>query len=282
MIPSYGKIYRIGHKDIRRLFEGPVAIQEKIDGSQFSAMVDEDGVLHCRSKNEPLSLTDPPKLFAPAVEHICKISKYMVWGWIYRFETLNRPKHNALAYDRVPMGNLVLIDALDDSSSNVELPDVAARLDVEPVQEFYYGLASMADLPHYLDLKPQLGGSMIEGVVIKNYALGLKGKYVAPRFQEVMRKRPPKVPRASIVDALSRKYLSEARWDKAVAHLREAGTLTESVQDIGTLIKEVQRDIIEECGDEIREELFQHHAKDLRNGWIQGLPDWYKARVFER
>lgn len=281
MIPSYGKIYSVGHRDLHRLFDGEVTVQEKIDGSQFSAMKDGQGELHCRSKNEPIDLGSPQKLFGPAVHYLQSARHYMISGWIYRFETLNRPKHNVLTYERVPKGNLVLIDCWD-GFDNVDLCYVAEQLDVEPVQQLFRGRCSEADLPSFLEAKPMLGGSMIEGIVIKNYVLGLKAKHVAPRFQEIASSRPARAPKESIVEQLGRKYCSEARWEKAIAHLRDSGTLTESVSDIGPLIKEIQRDVLEECGADIREELFNHYAKDLRNAWISGFPEWYKRRAFER
>jgi ATP-dependent RNA circularization protein (DNA/RNA ligase family) len=36
MILSYPSIYALGHRAIRELFDGPVVVEEKIDGSQFS------------------------------------------------------------------------------------------------------------------------------------------------------------------------------------------------------------------------------------------------------
>ena len=79
---------------------------------------------------------------------------------------------------------------------------------------------------------------------------------------------------------MGRKYCSEARWEKAIAHLREAGAigLEPANSDIGKVIKEVQRDILEECGEDIRRELFDGFAKDLRGAWIAGLPEWYQRK----
>ena len=275
MIIDYGKIYAIGHRDLAQIFDGPVTVQEKIDGSQFSAMVGGDGVLHCRSKGGPLDVEEDSQkgLFAPSIRHLLSVQDRLVIGAVYRFEAMARPKHNVLAYERVPAGNLVLYDGPGD------LTELAAALGVEAVQTLFIGLGSEADLPKFLAAKPQLGGAMVEGVVVKNYALGLKGKLVAPRFQEIMHNRPARAPKESPVIDLGRKYCSEARWEKAVAHLRDAGKLTETHADIGPLIKEVIRDILEECGPDIKNELFEAFAKDLRGGWIQGLPQWYQKRV---
>src|SRR3990172_1111217 len=281
LISDYGKIPHVGHRDLRQLFDGEVVVQEKIDGSQFSAYLDERGELHVRSKGAPLDLEkDGAKgLFSASIQHLLRVKENMLQGMVFRFEALSRPKHNVLAYERVPAGNLVLYDVYQDGEP-VDIGYVAEQLEVEPVQTVYVGPCSEADLSGFLAAKPQLGGAMIEGVVIKNYAFGLKGKFVAPRFQEIMHNRPPRAPRESPVVDLGRKYCSEARWEKAIAHLRDAGKIGPEAanSDIGLIIREVQRDVIEECGDEIRQELFTAYAKELRGAWISGLPEWYVRR----
>lgn len=282
MISDYGKVYTVGHRDIRRLFDGPVVVQEKIDGSQFSATVDSAGQLYCRSKSRFLShVADGEKgLFAPSIQHLLTVKDKMVPFGVYRFEAVSRPKHNVLAYERVPAGNLVLYDLKFNNvldAGHEMLEEQAEELGVEPVQEIYIGETSESALADHLIAKPMLGGAMMEGVVIKNYALGLKGKLVAPRFQEIMHSRPPKTPRESPVTDLGRKYCSEARWEKAIAHLREAGAIgpEPARSDVGVIIKEVQRDVLEECGADIRNELFTAYAKSLRGEWIKGFPEWY-------
>ncbi len=283
MIPEYGKINTVGHRDLRQLFDGPVIVQEKIDGSQFSAMVDLGGVLHCRSKGAEIDPNgDKHGQFSLSIAHIKAVRNKMLLGAIYRFEAMSRPKHNVLAYERVPAGNLVLYD-VHQSGGYYSLDDlrfVGDELGVECVQEVGRGELTESALPTLLQAKPQLGGAMIEGVVIKNYALGLKGKFVAPRFQEIMHNRPAKLPKESPVADIGRKYCSEARWEKAISHLRDEGKIGPECEnkDIGLVIREVQRDILEECGEEIRQELFSAYAKELRGAWIQGLPDWYVRR----
>jgi hypothetical protein len=282
MISDYGKVYTVGHRDIRRLFDGPVVVQEKIDGSQFSAMCTDIGVLIVRSKGNYLDpVIDREKgLFAPSIRHLITVKDKMVPFGVYRFEAISRPKHNVLAYERVPAGNLVLYDLKFNNvldAGHEMLEEQAEELGVEPVQEIYIGETSESALADYLIAKPMLGGAMMEGIVIKNYVLGLKGKLVAPRFQEIMHGRPPKTPRESPITDLGRKYCSEARWEKAIAHLREAGAIgpEPARSDVGLIIKEVQRDVIEEYGADIRDELFTAYAKSLRGEWIKGLPEWY-------
>jgi len=54
MINSYPKIYNLGHRAVREIFEEAVIFQEKVDGSQISFMVDDTGMPHARSKRQTL------------------------------------------------------------------------------------------------------------------------------------------------------------------------------------------------------------------------------------
>jgi len=48
---SYPKVYNLGHAAIVHLFDEPVTVEEKVDGSQFSfALI--DGELSARSKGK--------------------------------------------------------------------------------------------------------------------------------------------------------------------------------------------------------------------------------------
>lgn len=102
MIPAYGKIHALGHLRIRELLSGLVVVQEKVDGSQFSFAMLEDG-LHCWSKGREIFLDAPDKMFAAGVDYVKSIQDLLVPGYIYRAEYLRIPKHNALSYSRIPV-----------------------------------------------------------------------------------------------------------------------------------------------------------------------------------
>ena len=68
------------------------------------------------------------------------------------------------------------------------------------------------------------------------------------------------------------RYKTPARWEKAIQHLRDDGTLTNSPRDIGLLIKEVRKDIQEECQSEIKEILFRWAWKQVCSKFTGGLP----------
>ena len=52
---SYPSVLNLGHKDAAALFTVPLIVQEKIDGSQFSFCVDENGDLHIRSHHNSIN-----------------------------------------------------------------------------------------------------------------------------------------------------------------------------------------------------------------------------------
>lgn len=84
------------------------------------------------------------------------------------------------------------------------------------------------------------------------------------------------------MEVLTSKYRSESRWNKAIQHLAEEGRLDNSMRDMPALIAEVKRDTMEECRDEIKEDLFKWAEPKLQRGLVRGLPDWYKYKLAER
>ena len=104
---SYPSIYALGHAAVAELLLDPVVAEEKIDGSQYS-FGRFSGALKVRSKGKQMIVESPEKIFRKAVEYVATLD--LRDGWTYRGEVLDKPKHNALAYDRVPKGNVILFD----------------------------------------------------------------------------------------------------------------------------------------------------------------------------
>ena len=289
-IHSYPTVFALGHKAIADIFTGPVTLEEKIDGSQFSFGVIE-GELECRSKGKQMFLEAPEKMFDKAIVSIRELAPALHPDWVYRCEYLVKPKHNALAYDRVPRHNLILYDigtGLEQYMTTEEKKAEATRLDLECVPCFYRGTVDSFEMfQEFLQRVSVLGGCNIEGVVVKNYALFTlekkvaMGKYVSEAFKEVAsgewKKSNPTS--ADFIGQVVDKYRAPARWNKAIQHLREAGTLEGSPRDIGNLIKEVPNDILKECEDEIKDVLFAHFWPSIRRGVVAGLPEWYKEEL---
>ena len=287
---SYPKIFALGHRMVAELLLDPVLVEEKIDGSQFS-FGRFDGGLKCRSKGAQLNVDVPERMFERAVEVARSLDLHD--GWTYRAEYLQKPKHNSLVYDRTPQNNIILFDINTGEEEYLSYEDKrgeANRIGLETVPLLYSGLVfSPQDILSFLDRVSVLGGQKVEGVVIKNYSRfgpdkkALMGKYVSEAFKEVHGKewRENNPTSGDIIQRLILSLRTPARWAKAVQHLRERGEITDSPKDIGPLIKEVQRDIQEECADEIRDALYVHAVGHIRRGVTGGLPEWYKEELLK-
>lgn len=294
MLSSYGSPLALGHKKLEHLWDGEIYIQEKIDGSQFSFGL-RDGEVYCRSRRQPLDTENPSGMFQKGILHVLQNSEHLREGWTYRGEFLGKPKHNTMAYDRVPEGNIILFDVDMGDQDYVRpgtLGDIARMLGIEccPMLLSSNQTWPVEELQSFLKYTSCLGGGPVEGIVIKNYGQFdergkvLMAKLVSADFQEKhgkdWKKRNPT--KKDIITSLIEQYATEARWAKAVQHLAESGKLEHSPRDIGLLIREVPEDILAEHGDEIRDALFKAFIKDLRRGWTRGLPEWYKRELLEQ
>ncbi len=288
---SYPSIFALGHRAVAELTKHEVYVQEKVDGSQFSFGVF-DGEIRVRSKGAEMYPEAPEKMFQKAVDTVKRLSSSLIDGYTYRGEYLSKPRHNALAYDRVPEGNIILFDVTAKDGTFLEPLEVtheAERLGLEVVRTFYTGIVTLEKIRELLDETSCLGGQKIEGVVLKpvGYSLFgvdkkvLMGKFVSEAFKEVhnatWKKDNPS--QGDVVQLLIESYRQPARWAKAVQHLREAGTLQESPKDIGNLIKEVQDDVYKEEADEIKQRLFSHFYPQIKRALTAGLPEWYKESL---
>ena len=288
---SYPSIYSLGHAAVRDIFTAPVRVEEKVDGSQFSAGRF-GGVLRCRSKGATIDPNYPEAMFKEAVEVVSELD--LRDGWTYRFEYLRHPKHNVLQYSRVPKNYLVLFDINTGYEEYLPYNEMLAegeRLGLEVVPLLYFGMVESAEqLKSFLDRESFLGGVKVEGIVIKSTSLYgpdkklLMAKFVREDFKEAhaVEWKQKKVSQGDIILRIADAYRTEARWMKAVQHLREAGKLEGSPRDIGLLIEEVRRDIEKECRDEIEAILWKWAWPDVSRLVTRGLPEWYKNFLLER
>jgi ATP-dependent RNA circularization protein (DNA/RNA ligase family) len=289
-IGSYSSIYNLGHRALGELFDGPVVIEEKVDGSQFS-FAKLDGEFHCRSKGQEMHPDAPEKMFSRAVEVTRGLD--LPEGIVFRAEYLQKPKHNSLAYSRIPTNHLVVFD-IHEAGEGAVLPpeakrEMAARFGLECVPCIHEGPFEydFDKIKAFLERESFLGGQKIEGVVIKNYAKfspdkkTLMGKYVSEAFKET-NKLNWKVTNPTSGDVLFNlieRYRTENRWRKAIQHLRELGTLEDTPRDIPKVLLEVQADVEKECADEIRELLWAHFWPKVRRSIVGGLPEFYKETL---
>ena len=296
MIPSYTEILTLGSSGTELIFNGPVVIQEKVDGSQFRFGKNADGELVFASHHADIYTETCPKEFRLAVDHI-----ESVWhqadpppDTYFYCEYLAKPRHNTLAYDQVPKNHLVLFGGSSSGFYFAE-PDIrhwADRLNIDAIPELYAGVATVDQAKGFLTTTSYLGGPLIEGVVIKNYTqqLMIRGR-LQPLFAKLVRddfkerngaewkgKKGGKGEIQSFVDSFN----TEARMRKAVQHLSEAGELEHSPRDIGKLMKAVYEDVVNEETPDIKEGLYKLYIKQIVRAAQRGLPEWYKAQLIDR
>lgn len=290
---SYPSIYAIGHAAIADLLSRDVLVEEKVDGSQFSFGIF-GGELAIRSKGAKMHIEAPERMFSRAAETVKEIGPLLRDGWTYRAEYLAKPKHNTLAYDRAPDKHLIIFDINIGNEQYLDYDakaEEARRIGLEVVPRIFTGRISSVDqFRDLLDRQSILGGQKIEGVVVKPLVpifgldkRALLGKFVSEHFKEIHGvewKKSNPTP-SDVVMELGKRYQTPARWAKAAQHLREAGKLEGAPRDIGNLIKEAVADIEKECGDEIRQRLFEWAWPSIRRMATHGLPEWYKEELLK-
>jgi hypothetical protein len=293
MLNNYPKVWALGHKAISELFFDPVVVQEKVDGSQISFGVI-DGVLEIKShhcKIEPRGHYEG--MFEEAVQSILEMEPYLHEGWTYRGEYLRKPHHNTLTYSRIPKKHIIIFDistGLEDymSPESVAIEADKLGLEVVPTYDLKARVDGFEELNKYLERESILGGTTIEGVVFKNYLRfgrdkkNLMGKFVSEKFKEANGATHKIKNKLEVIEEIGNCYKTEARWNKAVQHLQEKGLLTQEPKDIGPLLKELSTDLLEECGDEIKEKLFKQFWSKINKYACSGFPQWYKSRLAQQ
>lgn len=294
MIHSYPQVFALGHRAVENILEGDVHIQEKVDGSQFS-FGSFGGQLEARSKGQQIDLEHPDKLFESGIiwlrEMYTNNPGWLHEGWAYRCEYLGKPKHNVLKYDRVPNHHLALYD-IDTGIENYAVPDFikyeSANIGLECVPTLFKGkVENLEQLNKLLDCMSFLGGCPVEGIVIKNYhKFGadkkvLMAKLVRADFKEKHAREwgEANPNRGDVIDKLVQELATEARWQKAVQHLKDNGQLLGEPKDIGLLIREVEADVLKEEGEYVKDRLLQYAWKQIARGITRGLPQWYKEQL---
>ena len=292
---SYSSIHSVGHRYVADILTVPVNVEEKVDGSQFSFGIF-NGEIKCRSKGAQLIVDAPEKMFKAAVDVVKARASMLHDGWTYRGEYLGKPKHNVLNYNRTPIQNIIIFDI--NCGHEAFLPYEykkmeAERLGFECVPLLFSGMVTdLAQFRSFLDTESILGGHKIEGVVVKPTEYNLFGqdkkvlmaKFVSEAFKEIhageWKKSNPTG--KDIIGVLGQKYKSDARWLKALQHLREAGQIDDSPKDIGNLMVEIPKDIEKECIDEIKADLYAWAWPQIRRIAAAGVPEWYKEQLMKR
>lgn len=291
---AFPKILHIGDKQILDLFDGEVEITEKVDGSQIGfGLV--DGELVVRSKGREIDLDNFDKMFGEGIEYIQSVKHLLPEELFFYGEYLQKPRHNVLAYDRIPTHHIALFGVYNQQTrehfGHAAIKHWAELLGVDAIPLLKVGRSSPEEvLDAVKDTVSYLGGQNVEGVVVKAYKpwlfLGqiplsvMSGKYVTEAFKEVHTKDWSKLNTGKgKFEVLKENYRSEARWRKAIHHLRDRGELTGTPKDIGALIKETRVDIETEEKENIKDVLWAIYKEDILKYSIFGLPQFYKEQL---
>lgn len=276
---GYGKVYHLGSRDVKDILEEDVYVEEKIDGSQFSFGADKDGNLWCASRAKPVPLDTTDKLFKQAVATAIRVNKGfgILDGKTIRGEAVMGPRHNKLRYDRGPEGGFIVFD-MEDEGGYFARESVEAYSDMfglEVVALLGSGRMSASDVEDLVVGPSALGGCAREGVVVKTKRGGhgrMKAKIVGDAFKEKLGVKPKGAGR---IGSVVGQYRTEARWDKAIQHVREAGELAGTPKDIPLVMREIVRDMVDECEEEIMEHLWPKVWKEVIRGVSKGAAEYY-------
>ena len=296
---KYPKVLSLGSFRTEHALNGIVTIQEKVDGSQFRWGTEDGKELIICSKNRRIQ-PEQAGMFKLGVDHLISMweklgSSYQIVGtlplWFFG-EYLSKPKHNTLCYDNVPKNNIVLFDVYrgTDYVPRDAVKEYAKHWDVDAIPEFYNGTITRASLHEFHEKESYLGGTKIEGIVIKNYneIIEINGqvrplitKYVSTEFREKHGSNPDHKPLRATIEEWIQGFKTEARWEKAVQSLRDDNKLIGEPRDIGNIIKQVILDIDEEETDNIKEYLFSRYIKPIHATAVSRVAEWYKDKLLE-
>jgi hypothetical protein len=233
-------------------------------------------------------------MFKIAVDYVLSIQDKLPDNTIFYCEYLKTPKHNTIAYSRTPKNNLILFGVCDQSEAfKIDIDEYAELLGIERVPIILKGkIADANQLVQMLEIDSILGNSKIEGVVVKNYSKTvlidgqvmpiMSGKFVSDVFKERNGVNWKENSHGNKWEIYKQSFCTEARWLKAIQHLRDAGKLYNEPKDIGNITKEIQKDIIEEEKENIKEFLWNEFNEELLRKAKCGMPAWYKKYLLEQ
>ena len=125
---EYPKVVSIGKSEREHFESAYVVIQAKIDGSNVAFTLTEDKTLLFRSRKISIpGLGHAGGYFDALIESITKIKGKLRPGLVYRGEYLRQPRHNRVAYDRVPPNNFVLFDVQDADGNYLDTEKALGR-----------------------------------------------------------------------------------------------------------------------------------------------------------
>lgn len=297
---SYPKVHHLGDPVLEGLLDGEVSVEEKLDGSQFRINIDINGMFNFGSHRVEFPTNENNQMFQVGVENCMKLLASIMGKprehEIHIFcEFMKSQRQNTLTYDRVPKNNIVIFDIIKDSHwySYEEKSKFANKYGFEVIPRLYKGTGLSSELINELiKSRSFLGGTTVEGIVVKNYnkffnptkyawmeGNFLIGKYVRQEFHEL--NQAAHAQEHSSLDVVKARYNSPARWDKAIQKLTEEGKLLGKMQDIPALIMEIKKDVREECENDIKDQLWKVYGSNIVGSAVKGFPEYYNQKLLK-
>jgi len=298
---KYPKILHIGASLIGTIFDESVEISEKVDGSQCRIYL-ADNVVMVGSKNQDEADYGMFRIAHQQGERIHDCTGWDSFGSevLLFCEFLRSPKHNTLVYDRVPKNNLYLFGAVVDGKHYYtnELENLARVLDIDPPNVLSFGkVNSLDEIKEFLAMDSYLGGSTVEGIVVKNYnrtydplmvhsqafiGYPMVGKCVREDFKEKNIKRWNMQKSKKGIDAIVDVFFTPARLHKAIQHISDEGKLNYEKRDLQFLIPEFFNDLMEEEKDAITSMIMSDVFKEVKRRAGQYVVREYIGWLAER
>lgn len=302
-IPPYWKSKNHYDPDAANFFKDTIlTVEEKIDGSQFSFghlpnMYGRYNLV-AKSKNANLDTTHPMNdMFAPAIKHILSKQWYNIIpkDVVLRAEALSSVKHNRITYGRTPLGHCVVFGA-EDLTTGRQVPEhvwrtIASELGLETVMRFVS--INTKDLTYqqiidsvlkYMECTSALGNSKIEGVVLKrerDHILTQDGvpifvKVVSEAFREIQSVPKQKAEQNDIIGEIVDMVKLDAVYFKAIQHMQESTGLTYTNSDIGPLINQIKKEVVEDLKEPAKDLLWQWAEKQVLTGCVTPFAKFYQ------
>ena len=292
--------------ELRRIPEdktdaGEWLLEEKYDGSNFRAYITDSGNIIFGSKEiDYVGDRMPDAMFVKAIntaKPILEKIKDEYRGTMFFFEFISKNKHGALKYDRVPKNNLVLFDIFAGMHylRSEDKERLANDLGFEKPHSFgiYKTMPPLEEVKKLVQTESSLGGTMIEGIVFKNYAVEFEYfgmprfasfKYVRDEYKEVQRKEWKETQgtgKDAVFNYIINNINKDAVWQKAYMHAMEQSKINNTMEDLVNLIELVNDDLTTEYKGEIADMLFEKFKREIVRRMTHGLAEWYKDKLYK-
>ena len=116
-------------------------IQEKVDGSNLTIEIDDNGQICFANKGKKIASEKPNPCFLNAVQQMKKKEKVLNPNYVYCGESVCKPKHNIIPYMRTPRHFFICFDIYDKTNecylNPTELNKECTRIDIEQAPVLY-------------------------------------------------------------------------------------------------------------------------------------------------